>query len=635
MRADPVLGELTETDRRRDRAAVDAAGHAWDARAAALAATASGRGADGDGQLAAVLRGGPPPPRTRNPVADAAVPNGAAAYDSARWREILADLIGGRIKALVFVEFGPERVSVIKAFADTDGIPRRTDAGSTEWSSVAPLLDRRPDIRRFQLAGGIGTLPAVGRADFDEAVARWLKAHVPPPSAHAMVLLHRRSGWTLLDRAADLLRAGYPLLAEEAPGPARANGSADSPANGPADAAAGTSTEDAVAELLRTAPLLRDHTLLLARVDDRTGAVHPHTEVLFAAGSRVPAGATATAVVTVHGGIADGTPVLLPVLAGRPAADGSGATVLSAPGTALDALTPVRLTFELRGPGDVRLAGSAAPQPNGRALPHLADRSRRPGRPDGHDLPNLPDLVGRLPRRILRPPGLEMWFTVEMSGADPAETAERLHFVRDVVTALAHSSGPEGRLRVAVVGHYDHVIHENDHTVRPTLLLPLPPAPAAAVLSELARWKPAPRRQDMASSLEDALKEVGRLAASPAGHAAATRRTLLIVGRRPPAMSVLRGPVPSCPLGADWRQELRALRGRGVRVTTRADPVAQAPPGGSDPAGDYARSAWAALSAEGSFRPGADGPAAVAEALAPAWWSDGPPCPLAFATALR
>ncbi|WP_433893196.1 hypothetical protein [Streptomyces sp. CA-111067] len=614
MRSDPVLGELTETDRRREQAAVDAAGHAWDTRAAALS---NGSGGDA-GRLSDVIRGGPARPGERNSATGSGIPNGMLGYDSARWHEILAELTSGRIKELVFVEFGPDCVSVIRASADANGIPRQADAGSTEWRSVAPLLDRRPEIRRFQLAGGIGTLPPVGRTDFDEAVAHWLKAFVPPSSAHTMVLLCRRGGWVLLDRAANLLRAAYPLLAEAAPATRTATATATTPArNRPAHGPDETPVEDAIAELLRTAPLLLDHTLLLADVDDRTGAVRTHTEVLFPAGSRLPAGTTATAEVTVHGGIEHGAPALLPVLAGRPGSDGSGATVLSAPGSDLAALGTARLTFELHGPGDVRLAGSAA----------------LPG--SGHDLPDLPDLVRRLPRRIVRPPGLEVWFTVEMSGADAAETAERLAFVREVVSALAERDGPGGRLRVGVVGHYDHVIHENGHTARPTLLLPLASATAGHVLTELARWQPAPRRQDMTSSLEDALRAVARRAAAPARGGQDTRRTLLVVGRRPPAVSVLRGPVPSCPLGADWRLELQALRGHGIRVLARADPVPPGPPGTPDPAGDYARSAWAALSAEGSFQPGTDAPAAVAEALTPVWRSDGPSCPLAFATALR
>ena len=599
MRADPVLGELTETDRRRDLAAVDAAGHAWDVRAATLS---NGSSRDG-GQLAEVIRGGPARPGAKYPAVGSAVPSSAPAYESAQWFEILAELISGRIKELVFIEFGPDCVSMIKVFADVNGIPRQTDAGSTEWRSVAPLLDHRPDIRRFQLAGGIGALPLVGRPDFDAAVANWLRAYVPPSYAHSMVLLTRRPGWVLLDRAADLLRAAYPLRAEAGRGHGPAGGEEPS-------------AEGAVGELLRTAPLLLDHTLLLARVD-ATRCRSPAHRGLFPAGSRIPAGGTATAAVTVHGGIADGAPVLLPVLAGRPAADGTGAAVLSAPGTRLDALGTALLTFELRGPGDVRLTGAAAAPENGR--PAL----------------DVPDLIRGLPRRIVRPPGLEVWFTVEMSGADAAETTERLAFVRDVVTALAQRNGPGDGLRVGVVGHYDHVIHENNHTKRPTLLLPRPSGPPGDALAELSRWKPAPRRQDTSSSLEDALKEVVRWAAVPARGGADHRRTVLVVGRRPPAMPVLLGPVPSCPLGANWQQELHALRDRGVRVLTRADPTPPGPPGIPDPVREYARGTWAALSAEGSFHPGTDAPADVAAALTPAWRSDGPPCPLAFATALR
>ncbi|MCG7529199.1 hypothetical protein MHW47_32825, partial [Streptomyces sp. OfavH-34-F] len=150
----------------------------------------------------------------------------------------------------------------------------------------------------------------------------------------------------------------------------------------------------------------------------------------------------------------------------------------------------------------------------------------------------------------------------------------------------------------------------------------------------LAGWRPARRAQDTASSLEDALKEVGRLVkggrARPAD-GTRTERVLLVVGRRPPGLPEQHEVVPSCPLGADWRGELDALRARGIRVLARADPDTG---GERGPVQHYTAAAWDALGAGGSFRPGTDTADDVADTLAPPWRWDGLPCPLALATPL-
>lgn len=608
LRGDPVLGEPTRADAERAEAALGAAGHAWDTRAAAL----SDGGAERvGGQLAAVLRGGPARPGEIPPEYPGLGPAVLPPADPAEWRKTISDLAGGRIKELVFVEFTPECVSVIKAYVDSAGLPRQADAGTTGWRYIAPELDARREILRFQLAGGIGTLRPAGRREFETAVAKWLRAYIPRSYAGSLVLVVRRSGWLLLDRAAAVLRHAFPPLAEI--GPAEGATAEGRTAHGrTAEDAAGPA--DVVAELLRTAPLAADHTLLLARADPGTGAVTTHAHVLFRAGTRLSRGQSATAEVTVHGGVGGpGTPLLLPLLTGGPEP-----AVLSVPRRAVPELAPSRLAFALRGPGEVELLDDDDD----------GGDDGGPG-PGSGPAPALRDLLAGLPRRIVRPPALDVFFTVDLSGADAAEARERLDFVREVTGALAARQG--ARLRVGLVGHYDHRVHENAYNPRTVLLQPVKAGPPAAALAALGTWRPALREQDTVSSLEDALVEVVRLAGARPPAGAAVERVLVVVGRRPPALHQQHGDVPACPLGADWRTGLDRLRARGLRVLARADPEPGTAPG---PVRHYAAESWSVLGADGSFRPQADTAADVADALTPSWRSDGPPCRLAFAAPL-
>lgn len=92
--------------------------------------------------------------------------------------------------------------------------------------------------------------------------------------------------------------------------------------------------------------------------------------------------------------------------------------------------------------------------------------------------------------------------------------------------------------------------------------------------------------------------------------------------------------LPACPLGADWRTGLRAIQDRGVRVRTRLERSRPCSGREVDAVERYTADAWNTLSADGSFRQGIDTAADVAEALAPEWRWDGPPCRLALATPL-
>ncbi|MEU2754885.1 hypothetical protein [Streptomyces albidoflavus] len=590
---DPVLGAATARDLAAAEAVLRTARHAWDLRAAAL--VAPGPDSDGHRRLTAAL-GGTQPGDHPHPPGDGHTPAGAEETgDGTPVRALLA----GRAQ-VSFLECAPDGLHLTGAEITRTGIPVQGDTLSTPWRSVVPALDGDPTLRLFQLAGGIGTLPPVDRCAFDEAVRAWLAASLRTEPGAMVVLLRPAPGWELLRRA-QAVAAQDPavrLAAEREHG---------APEGRPGGAVR-------VRRLLRTLPLPADHTLLLARVDRHTGAVRPHSHVLFPAGLVLRPDETVKAEVTVYGGPTDSTP-LLPVLAGPPA---PGTPALAVRRLTVRALEPERLTFALRGPGEVQLvvpAGERTPQEP------TADLSR---------------LLTGLPRRMVRPPGLELLLTIDLGGADRAETEERLTFVREVTTLLARKDPDGTTVRAGAVGHYDHTDYETTWAKAGVLLrAPVVARPPAELLAALDTWSPAPGRQDTVSSLEDALHEAAALTARrPAGAGPGeTCRVLLVVGGRPPAPARQHGVVPACPRGTDWRTALGRLRADGFRLLARTH-LATGPPA-PDAAGRYAAEAWRALGADGVFRPGADSPQDVVRALDPPWRQEGPDCPLAFAEPLR
>ncbi|MGA4856134.1 hypothetical protein ACPCAB_05620 [Streptomyces koyangensis] len=589
---DPVLGAVTARDLAAAEAALRTARHGWDLRAAAL--VAPGPESDGHRRLTAVLGGTPP--------GDGHVPAGALREETGDSTPVTA-LLAGRAQ-VSFLECAPDGLHLTQVEITRTGIPVQGDTLSTPWRSVVPALDGDPTLRRFQLAGGIGTLPPVDRRAFDEAVRAWLAESPRTAPGATVVLLRPAPGWELLRRAGA-------VAAQDPAVRLAADGEGGAPEGRPGGAAR-------VRRLLRTLPLPADHTLLLARVDRHTGAVHPHSHVLFPAGLVLRPDETATAEVTVYGGPADSAP-LLPVLAGPP---DPGTPALAVRQLKVRALEPERLTFALRGPGEVELVAPAG--------------ERSPEEPTA----DLSRLLSGLPRRMVRPPLLELLLTVDLGGADRAGAEERLAFVREVVALLARKDPAGATVRAGALGHYDHTDYETTWARAGTLLrAPVVARPPAELLAALDTWSPAPGRQDTVSSLEDALHEAAALTARrPAGAGPGeTCRVLLVVGGRPPAPVRRHGVVPPCPRGTDWRSALGRLRAGGFRLLARTHPATgpPAPDAAARQAGRYAAEAWQALGADGVFRPGADSPQDVVRALDPPWRHEGPACPLAFAAPLR
>ncbi|MGW9672356.1 hypothetical protein ACWGUN_04145 [Streptomyces koyangensis] len=588
---DPVLGAVTARDLAAAEAALRTARHGWDLRAAAL--VAPGPESDGHRRLTAALGGIPP---------DGHVPAGALREETGDSTPVQA-LLAGRAQ-VSFLECAPDGLHLTQVEITRAGIPVQGDTLSTPWRSVVPALDGDPTLRRFQLAGGIGTLPPVERRAFDEAVRAWLAESPRTAPGATVVLLRPAPGWELLRRAGT-------VAAQDPAVRLASDGEGGAPEGRPGGAAR-------VRRLLRTLPLPADHTLLLARVDRHTGAVHPHSHVLFPAGLVLRPDETATAEVTVYGGSADSAP-LLPVLAGPP---DPGTPALAVRQLKVRALEPERLTFALRGPGEVELVAPAG--------------ERSPEEPTA----DLSRLLSGLPRRMVRPPLLELLLTVDLGGADRAGAEERLAFVREVAALLARKDPAGATVRAGAVGHYDHTDYETTWARAGTLLrAPVVARPPAELLAALDTWSPAPGRQDTVSSLEDALHEAAALTARrPAGaDPGETCRVLLVVGGRPPAPVRRHGVVPPCPRGTDWRSALGRLRAGGFRLLARTHPATgpPAPDAAARQAGRYAAEAWRALGADGVFRPGADSPQDVVRALDPPWRHEGPACPLAFAAPLR
>ncbi|MFJ5029597.1 hypothetical protein ACIQB5_16050 [Streptomyces sp. NPDC088560] len=639
---DPVLGAATEEDHRCAADELAAAAHTWDLDAARRTLS----DAAGRSELAGLLR--PPPAGLSHPAAvphpsglphpaDGPGPRPASAPPVTAGPPALADLLRGlttgEVPEALFVEFGTQQASVVRVFADTAGLPHTAAHAETSWTELVQELGTADALRRFRLAGGVGTVEPVDRLGFDRAVRGWLRAVVPPADevtgtrSTAVVLLRGGTGWTLLDRAAAVL---YEVCAVRAEGNPAA-------APGPGTAAATTAR---VRDVLRGAPLREPHTLLLARAGHGAGdhvPVELAHHVLFEAGLRLAPGETRTASVTVHGGppvmpppsAGAGTaagavaapsatlPVVLPLLAGRYRPQDRHPPLVRLPRVELPALGSAHLTFVLHGPGEieVRTGGHV-----------LAETAHGPE-------PDLHDLVHRMPRRLRRPRPLELLCAVEMSGTADSEVAERVGFTDDLIRAAQRHAGAGGGLRVAVIGYYDHA-PRNAHQPARGLIRAVPPGPPGRALRQLRELPVEIRSRDtLTSSLEDALKAAARMTAGP--RTDSLDRVLLVVGGRPPALPAQDGLVPGCPRAVDWREQLGTLRHRGVRVGIRAAPFT-APAAGVPSGhrlGHYLKRTWQDLTGtEGLvLRPGTDSAERAALALTAGQPHGTDGSPLAFA----
>ncbi|WP_194293029.1 hypothetical protein [Streptomyces smaragdinus] len=588
LAGDPVLGAPTGADRAALAAEFDAAAYAWDSAAARRARG----GPRDDAAIAAVVRGRGPAPGG---------PDGPEPLDgeSPGLGELLRKLVAGELREVLFVELGVRRIAAVRARAGAAGLPRAESHAEALWTDLVPALDPDGAVCRFQLAGGVGTAKPVDRPEFDEAVRHWLRTALPGacrrPGSAPVALLLGGARWVLLDRAADVVRETCSVGVETRAAPP----------------AAGESAAARARAVLRTAPLRAPHTLLLAGAGPAADSHVPVTlehRVLFEAGLRLSPGETRTVTVTVHGGPpaaadpAGPLPVVLPLLAGRYGPGQPGAALIGLAHTELPALGSRELTFVLRGPGEIEVYAG------GSALPTA------PGVRDA----DLDELTRRVPTRLRRPKPLELICAVEMSGPDAAEIAERVRFTDELIRTLEERPGAGGGVRVGVIGYYHHDPRNAHQPVRRHTLSMAPAAPRLA-RRYLRRLRQEIRpREGLTSSLEDALHNATVLTAQGPGRPVG--RVLLLIGRRPPAPPVQQGLMPACPRGLDWREQLRVLHRRDVRVAVRADPPAPEAGGtaGRAQVHQYISRSWHELTGgdRHRFLPGTDSAEHVALALA-------------------
>jgi hypothetical protein len=544
LRGDPVLGwaderELAEFDQRLDGAAAD-----WDLAAAVRS------GANRADTAMLGLRGGMP-----DEASWAAATAGLSRTEPATADDltvVLGALTARRTPVVHFVAVGPQGVGHQRVVADDDGFPR-TDGplDTVEWDVAALASDEV--VRRFQLAGGLGVQP-VDRREFDRAVARL----APRFAGCDCVLVAAEPGWRLLDRARSLLGRMLPVRATLPVGTA------------PFDLRA------VVLDALRSAPLPCDYDVLLQRVDPRTGAIELVTRKLFAAGVHLAGhGAKLTKELVVHGSPVGNPRAAIPVVA-RTGPDPARWRVLAIGRTDLPAHAAAEVAITLDGLSALGLA-------------------RADGRPVGRsDDVRLAHLLATIPPQVQLEPPLDVVLAVELCGA-PERVRDRAAFAHRLLELVA--AGP-GRVRAAVLGYLDH-------RLPPTALYAADPvvigasglgSPADAQ-AELGSFASLPPLRDAATAMEDALFAASRLTWTGGTE---VRRALVVVGHRPPCEPTAAGPVPACPDGRNWRDAVRGLRARQVRLIAVRDPGLITTVGGAD--GDvieeHAEHAWRELAAE-------------------------------------
>ena len=528
------------------------------------------------------LRGGEPDEAAWSSAA-------AAADDGAGWDveedallAVLTRLVDRTSRVVHVVGVHHAHIAHQRLVVDPVGFPVR-DGGVTtiDWSTATVSGD--PVRRRFQLAGGVGAAP-VDRHAFDTA----LEAALPRLDDGECVLVGPVPGWTLLDRAQDVVRRAGKVAVSITAGPA------------PFDLG------DVVATALRVAPLPCDYDVLLQRLDPSDGTVEVVTKRLFAAGTRGDFGKPRPVRrLTVHGSPVGNASALVPVVA-RTDPDPARWRVLVMGRTNLKPGENVQVEFTLTELDRVEVsrADGVAVVPTGPV--------------------RLGELLASVPDRISLAPPLDVVCAVELCGA-PDAVHRRLACVDRLLELVEKRHMQPSTVRFGVLGYLDHRDRPTQaYETEPALVGTGALGSADAARTQLRTWHGRPSLRDSATAVEDALaKVVGtRWNAAPAA-----QRVLVLVGRRPPSVAASGGggPIAVCPDGTDWEAVARRLCADRVRIVGVLEPSPPVGYGGADgdAIGAYARWTWQQL--VGHDRHPLDGRAAESLAAALTRRADIPP----------
>ena len=562
LRAGPFLGWAAAADTAKFDEHLERVAGDWDLAAAARS------GATRAMTAALDPRGGLPTEAVwAAAIAEPMALRAAAAPGDDALAGVLARLTNRTTRMVHFVSMTCEHIAHQRVVADPAGFPV-IDGGTTfvDWATATVSAD--PARRRFQLAGGVGADP-VNRYAFDRAIARAL----PGLEDGQCVLAYPSQGWTLLDRARDVLGRRTEVAATIEAGPE------------PFDLV------ELTTEVLETAPLPCDYAALLQSVDSVSGAVEVVTWRLFAAGTRVVPGTLPPSHhMTLQGSPTTDDLTAVPVVA-CVGEDPSTWRVIAMGGTMLPSGSAARVEFTLDGLTKVRICrgGGRLVSPFGGA--------------------ELPELLAAIPERVSPTPPLDLVFAVELAGTEEQVRA-RLTFV-DRLTQLVIARRQVSQVRFGAIGYVDH-------RDRPTARYPSnrvvfgggEPGSAAHMRSVLGTWEAHAPLRDAATAMEDALAKAAGLHWH---RSAAADRVLVLVGLRPPAVPAATGPIPVCPHRMSWRDSLDRLRSRRVRIVgvREAGPVTTI--GGPEGAAirAYATATWRDLAGDHLFALGPDTPNAV------------------------
>lgn len=520
----------------------------------------------------------------------------------------LARLMSGEVDGIVFVEVGLDGMSAGVLLADDLGRPRQEDVAEVvPWSSVMPRLAADLDLRRFQLAGGIGVCGDGTEPDTQVVALGSLACAIPGDNlargladlitgvngAHKVVAAGIGYGDPVLDVV--LVRRTLRWAALEA-----VAGQARQLMRPVADIFQG-SQAGVLAEIVEKAaclaPLRYSYELILVAVDAQDGAVTIDSCELFPPGAAIGSKASQEATVELVTPPHAADELLLPIVVRRGEKPSEWPLIQSLT-MARASTKSTRLQATLLGPGQITVQTSpVAPHPSARA-------------------PAWPDVLDALPERLPRSGPIDVAFLVELAG-EPIEVESRVRLVRDVVDHLVAAAAPGlaggHDARVAIAGYRDHYSgywpSAQDDRHKLIIFHGLNTVGAAReILSRDGLWG-AVRRAGSAAPIECALRALWQDRRAWRDDA---RHLLVVVGSRPPHPPVEtqdgRGP-SDCEVGEDWKHYLGVLRdAHGVECVTIGS--------GTEPQGsDFARAAWSQLGSDGLFTIAAGGMARLVQKI--------------------